>query len=996
MQNKTALWTFVGLLVAACLWQISFTFITSSVESDAKEFAQAKIDSILLVKPDLPSYSIDTLKQGYETEYLNSKANEKYLGFRFYEVRKKQINRGLDLQGGMNVTLEVSLVDLLKNLSNDPNDPNLLKAISEAQQMQKNSGADFITLFATAYKNVAPNNRLASLFRSRENKNLIPMEATDEEVLAIIQEQASGAVQRTEQVLRRRIDNLGVVQPKIQRLESGRILVELPGIKEKERVRKVLQGTAKLEFWETYDNQEIFNNLMKANDFLKSEIKMLEDSGSVASNTENKTSDTTKVSSEMKELLGENTENKDSASINQTEKNPLFDVLGPALSDGGKNVAQGPVVGYSFFKDTAKVNAYLQRDDIKSLFPRLKFLWSAQPSGENKDVLQLFAVKVTNLEGTAPLEGDVVADARRDADPMGRPEVSLLMNAEGAKKWKILTKENIGKAVAIVLDDRVYSAPVVQGEIGGGMTSISGSFSIEDAEDLANVLKAGKLPAPAKIIEEAVVGPTLGKENISKGFYSFLIALLVVLGYMVFYYSKSGAVANITLVTNVFFIVGVLASIGATLTLPGIAGIVLTIGMAVDANVIIFERIREELRQGKGVRLALQDGYKNALSSIIDANITTLLASVILLAFGTGPIQGFATTLLIGILTSVFSSLIISRLIFEWMLDRNMNLQFETSMTKDWFTKTNIGFVNKRKTFYVVSTILVIGSLASIFTKGFDLGVDFSGGRSYQVRFENSVSSENVAQILSNNFVENGNKMTPEVKTFGTANQLLITTKYMINETGQEAEEKVAQTLEAGLKTLNIPYEITSSQMVGPTVADDIKTSAFWSVLIALLGIFLYIVLRFSKWQFGLGAVLALFHDVIIVLGIFSAFYGLLPFTLEIDQAFIAAILTVVGYSINDTVIIFDRIREYLGISAHKRDGNSKIINEALNSTLGRTFNTSFTTFIVLLLMFLFGGDTIKGFVFAILVGIVVGTYSSLFIAAPVVVDLDKSKDQNG
>lgn len=991
MQNKSALWLFVILLTAACLWQISFTFITSSVENEAKEVAQQKLDSVLALNSSLDVYSQDTLKNRYEAEYLQSKANEKFLGFRFVDVRKKQINRGLDLQGGMNVTLEVSLIDLVKNLANDPNDPKFVQALKDAQEMQKSSGEDFVTLFSNAYKRLAPEAKLAAVFRSRDNKDLIPMDASDAEVLSIIKEEATGAVKRTEQVLRKRIDNLGVVQPKIQRLESGRILVELPGVKEKERVRKILQGTAKLEFWETYDNTEIFNYLSKANDILKAELSSIDDTSVVAEAAK----DTTQNSKELDALLGNNDSTKtDSANVNKSDKNPLWEVLGPVLTNNNKNIGQGPVVGYCAAKDTAKVSSYLNRENIVAIFPRVKFFWDAKGVGDNDDIYQLYAIRVTNIDGKAPLEGDVVADARRDADLTGRPEVSLLMSPEGAKKWKILTKENIGKCLAVVLDNKVYSAPVVQNEIGGGMTSISGSFTIDEAEDLASVLKAGKLPAPARIIEEAVVGPTLGKENISMGFNSFLIAFLVVLIYMVFYYSSAGMVANAALVANMFFIVGVLASIGATLTLPGIAGIVLTIGMAVDANVLIFERVREEMSQGKGMSLAVQDGFKNALSSILDSNITTLLTGIVLLIFGTGPIQGFATTLLIGICTSVFCALVISRLILEYMMDKKMTISFQTSITKNWFRETSIKFVEKRKVFYVISGTLIAISIWSLYNRGLDYGVDFSGGRTYQVRFEKPVEANAVANTLANYFVENGTKMTPEVKTYGTSNQVMITTKYMVNETGDDVQDKVNAKVNEGLSAINNPYEITSSQLVGPTVADDIKTSAVLAILVSLLVMFIYIVFRFNRWQYGLGATVALFHDVTIVVGIFSLFYGILPFSLEVDQAFIAAILTVVGYSINDTVIIFDRIREYLG-GVRKMDQNT-LINNALNSTLGRTFNTSFTTFIVLLMIFLFGGDTVRGFVFAIMIGIFVGTYSSLFIATPIIVDLDKPGDKKG
>ncbi|MFQ5335512.1 MAG: protein translocase subunit SecF, partial [Flavobacteriales bacterium] len=653
---------------------------------------------------------------------------------------------------------------------------------------------------------------------------------------------------------------------------------------------------------------------------------------------------------------------------------------------------KGPSCGYAHLKDTATVNALLKRKDILSKFPpRIRFAWAAKAYDDNGEYLQLYALKVTTRNGKARLEGDAVTNARVQADPMGNPEVSLIMNSDGAQTWRLMTKENIGKSIAIVLDNLVYSAPTVQGEISGGRSSITGRFTQEEAADLSNVLKAGKLPAPSKIIEEAVVGPSLGQEAISAGLQSFLIALCIVLIYMWFYYAKGGAVADVALFVNLFLVIGVLASIGATLTLPGIAGIVLTIGMSVDANVLIFERIREETAAGKGIRLAIVDGYKAAYSSIIDANITTLLTGVILSIFGTGPIKGFATTLIIGILTSLFSAIFITRLLFEWMLNKNIKLTFGTKLTANAFKNINWGFVKNRKKFYLISSLIILCGIGSLFYKGLNQGVDFTGGRSYIVRFEHIVDAEAIRKALGDVFIsDKGLKQPPEVKIFGASNQVKITTKFMIDDNGEKVDEIVEKKLHDGLSKLQSEYEIMSSQKVGPTIADDIKVAAAWSVFFSLLIIFLYLLMRFKKWQYGLGALVALIHDVLIVIGVFSIFYGILPFSLEIDQAFIAAILTVVGYSINDTVVVFDRIREFFGL--YKRKERHEVINNALNSTLSRTVNTSLTTFFVLLMIFIFGGEVIRGFVFALMVGVVVGTYSSVCIATPIVVDFGKKQ----
>lgn len=991
MQSKAAIRFFAIVFALVCLYQLSFTWITSRVEKQAKEFAQGD--------------------EELERRFLDSISSEGVYNilvknYTYRECKDREINLGLDLQGGMNVTLEVSVVDLVRAMANNSADPTFNAAIEKALEMQKNSQEDFVTLFGRAFASIDPNAKLASpaIFGTRELSNKInAFESTNQEVLAIIREEAENAIDRSFNILRTRIDKFGVSQPNIQRLgNSGRILVELPGVKDKERVRKLLQGSAKLEFWETFENTEIYPMLEKANEVLK-EIEKGEsaeaaaDSTAVANiKTTTAETDTTQEKSLTDLLAGADSSKTDSAAVNNQDfekfakENPLFAVMRPSIYQEGGNYypGRGPVVGYVAIKDTAKVNKMLAEKRVKALFPpRIKFLWTVKPYDKEGKFVQLVAIKVTNRDGSAPLEGDVIIDARQDFGQFGKtPEINMTMNGEGAKKWKLLTKENIGKSVAIVLDDYVYSFPTVQGEISGGNSSITGNFTINEAKDLANILKAGKLPAPARIVEEAIVGPSLGKEAIRAGLISFILSLVLVLLYMAFWYSHAGWVANLALFANVFFIMGVLASLGAVLTLPGIAGIVLIIGMSVDANVLIYERVREELSNGKGLRLAIEDGYKNAYSSIIDANVTSLLTGIILYVFGTGPIRGFATTLVIGILTSLFAAIFITRLVFMTLLDKNKNISFASKITENAFKGLSIDFVGKRKLYYIISGAVILAGIVSFFTKGFNLGVDFKGGRSYVVRFDNNISTVDVRSTLTNAFGE-----APEVKTFGGDNQVKVTTKYMIDDNSEDADNNVEKALYAGLDQMGVKYEVMSSQKVGPTIADDIKTSAVWAILFSLFVIFLYIVIRFKRWQFGLGALVALFHDVMIILSIFSIFYNILPFSMEIDQAFIAAILTVIGYSINDTVVVFDRIREYLGMVTNKKEVK-EVINDALNSTISRTFNTSITIFVVLLAIFLFGGEVIRGFSFALLVGIVVGTYSSLCIATPVVVDFMKEK----
>lgn len=1046
MQNKTALWFFTALLSLACLYQLSFSWVTAGVEGKAKEVAEQKMDSLELVNPNLSAFARDSALQKFETDYLLGQNNQEVyplLGFTYKQCKKNEINLGLDLQGGMNVTLEVSVVDLIKAMAANPENPVFKKSIEDALVMQESSQEDFTTIFGNAIISNDPNFKLASVFHSRENKELFPRDASNEEILTIIRTEAEDAVKRTEQVLRKRIDNLGVVQPKIQRLAtSDRIVVELPGVKDKSRVRKILQGTAKLEFWETYDNREVFQGFDNANTYMRelSKKEKSSDGDNESDSTIEKTEPEKDVESSVDDLFASEDESPESEldsidATNQSDtggieddllaelasdsseadtsgsfedfaaENPLYALIQPVIYQDPQTQqyfpGEGPVVGYVSERNKEEVEQLLQDRNISKYFAQnVRFKWSAKSISEESDVYALYAIKVIQRDGKARLEGDAITNARVTADPLGNPEITMIMNSAGAKMWRTMTAEaaadpNNKKSIAVVLDDLVYSAPQVQQEIKGGQSSISGRFTPEEAEDLANVLKAGKLPAPANIIEEAIVGPSLGQEAIDSGMMSFAIAFVLVLLYMLFYYAKAGGVADLALIANVFFVFGVLTSLGATLTLPGIAGIVLTIGMSVDANVLLYERIREELRSGKGMKLAISDAFsvRGAIPSIMDANVTTGLTGIILLLFGSGPIKGFATTLIIGICTSLFSAIFLTRLIFEWQMRNKDSISFASKWTEGAFKNLNFQFVTRRRTYYIISSLIVIAGIVSFGIRGLNYGVDFTGGRSYLVRFDNPVQVESVGGALQQVFVsKDGIQQRPEVKIYGSSNQVKITTSYMIGESGTEVDDQVEATMSQGLNTLGDNYEIMSSQKVEATIADDIKQDAMIAVIFSLIVIFLYILLRFRKWQFGLGALTAMFHDVLVVLGIFSLFYGIAPWSMEIDQAFIAAILTVVGYSINDTVVVFDRIREYLGL--HKHRPYNQVVNDALNSTLSRTINTSLSTFLVLLIIFIFGGEVIRGFVFALMVGVVVGTYSSLCVATPTVIDLTKDKKE--
>ncbi len=988
MQNKGAILSFAILLAAVCLYQLTFTWKAKQVEKEAVEYAQGDAN--------------------LENRYLDSISGEvvyNFLGlkkFTYKDVKELEMNLGLDLKGGMNVTLEVEVSDLIRAMSNYSTDSTFNAALTRAKQLQQNSQRDFVTLFGQAFEEIDPNAKLASVFNTLELRDRISFTTTNEEVLKVIEEETSAAIDNSFNILRTRIDRFGVAQPNIQQLQTkGRILVELPGVKDQNRVRNLLQGTANLEFWETYENQEVYQYMLQANQRIKEmqstseENSASEEEVAAVESTEADTTSTT-TSSLLEELEGAAADSTGAVDNLEDfrEEYPLFALLNPSTDQSGQ-LFPGPIVGMAHSKDTSQINNYLKQPQLKSIFPRdMTFRWTAKPFDEAGNYFRLIALKVTTRDGRAPMDGEVITDARQDFDQFGsNPEVAFNMNSEGAKTWQRMTKENVGKSIAIVLDDNVRSFPTVQGEIPGGRSSITGLESIEEAKDLANILKSGKMPAPAHIIQEEIVGPSLGREAIRSGFMSFAIAFALVLAYMLFFYSKNaGLVANIALLANMFFIIGILASLGAVLTLPGIAGIVLTIGMSVDANVLIYERVQEELSAGKGIRLAITDGYKNAYSAIIDGQVTTLLTGIVLYVFGSGPIKGFATTLIIGILTSLFSAIFITRIIFEWRLKKTDKITFASSATVNWLRKIDIKFLEKRKIFYILSGALIVISIISISLRGFNYGIDFKGGRTYVVRFDQEVKVDDVSQALAVVFGE-----APEVKTYGS--DIKITTDYKIDDTDENIDNEVEALLMKGLQDANLldkgvtleeftnDYQL-SSQKVGPTISDDIRKDSVIAIGFSLIIIFVYILIRFRNWQYGLGAVAALAHDSLIVLGIFSIFYGLLPFSLEIDQAFIAAILTVLGYSINDTVVVFDRIREYLGL--HPKRDRDENVDSALNSTLRRTFSTSLSTFVVLLAIFLFGGTTIRGFTFALLVGVVVGTYSSLFIATPIAFDTQK------
>ena len=966
------LFTFISIL------QISYTYVVSKIETDALNY------SINSVSEDEKDFTIK--RELAQRTYLDSVADIRVFGITSYkDAKEKELNKGLDLKGGINVILQISVKDILKGLAENSNDPQFNQSLDKADELQKSSNDTYLESFFIAFEE-NQEALLASpdIFANRTLSDEINFQMSNDQVKPILRTKIDESITSAFEVLRKRIDKFGVTQPNIQRLgNSGRILVELPGAKDVERVKKLLQSTAQLEFWTTEKNIDYFSFLNQASVVVKDLVQ-----------EEEELVDKDESSSEIDDLLADVEVKSDSLSI---DKNPLLDLI---ISTGFQG---GPVLAQVYEKDLLTVDSYLNNPKVRQLLPAskrfTKFLWGI-PDPETK-IVDLYIIKA-NRNNVPPLGGGVVVDASQGYDQVGNPAVNMQMNGRGAKLWEDLTGDAYKNSynIAIVLDETVYSAPgVTSGPISGGRSEITGDFSLNDAIDLANVLRAGKLPASADIIQSEIVGPSLGKESIEKGINSFLIALVLVLIWMYFYYGRAGLFADVALVLNIVLIFGFLSGLGAVLTLPGIAGIVLTIGMSVDANVLIFERVREELRREKGLKQAVSDGFSNALSSILDANITTGVTALVLFVFGTGPIKGFATTLLIGIMTSLFTAIFITRMLVENHISKSKTLNFSTMLTKNWLSNISISFLIKRRISYVVSGTFIIIGLSSLFLNGLNQGVDFVGGRSYVVRFEQPVPQE---KVQSNLIKVLGNA---EVKTFGSDNQLKITTNYKVDIDSSDIDDEINNILYTDLSQFmpnnltiddfvngdeNKQVGIMSSIKVGPTIADDIKKNSFFAVFGSLILVFLYILLRFKNWQFSLGAVSAVFHDVLVVLGIFSLTYAFMPFNMEINQAFIAAVLTVIGYSLNDTVVVFDRIREYRNINTSWE--LPRVVDGALNSTLSRTLNTSFTTLVVLVSIFIFGGESIRGFMFALIVGVLIGTYSSVFVATPVMYDTLKKK----
>ena len=1004
MQSKGAIRLVAILLALACLWQLSFTLVTNIQEKKAEKYAEkaavAAMNSAEFARiPEAEkAYYLDSIRKNQNRWYTDSISSEKvYFGYKFKDVKSKEINLGLDLKGGMNVMLQVQLEDLVKALAGDNQTPEFNRAIALAKERSVNSQSDFITLFGEAWNEVSGGQRLAQIFGTYEMRDQIKPESTDAEVLNVIRNEAESAVSNSFNVLRNRIDRFGVTQPSIQKIgNTGRILVELPGVKEPERVRKLLQGTASLEFWTTFEYSEIYPYMVEANNLLAQ--LLAEDAPVEAEAAEGEEAAASQAESLVAEELAQQ-EGSDAELDAYKKANPLFAVLSPSQMRGNA------CIGFANAIDTATVNRYLAMPQVADVFPpEFRGMWSVKPTEyvQGDNIYELVAIKASSRDGKAPLDGSVVTDARVEYDSRrgnGAPGVSMTMNAEGANTWARLTKDNIGRQVAIVLDGTVYSYPTVQNEISGGSSSITGNFSVEEATDLTNVLKSGKLPAPATIVQEQVVGPSLGAESIRKGLISFVIAFLLVLVYMVLFYMGAGLVADFALLTNVLFLFGTLASFGAVLTLPGIAGLVLTLGMAVDANVIIYERIKEELRAGKGIGKAVQDGYRNAYSAIIDGQVTTLLTGIVLFFFGSGPIKGFATTLIIGIITSMLTAIFITRLLIDDRLKKGKNITFENNFSRNFLKNTHIDFLGKRKYSYIISGALILIALGSIFIKGFTYGVDFTGGRTYVVRFDQPVTAENVRSAAESVFNAADPESSVEVKQFGGESQMKITTSYKVDDESATVDAEIERMIFDGLKglysadityddfvdTANNPNGIISSDKVGASIASDIKRSAVISVILALLIIFAYIAWRFRGWTWGLGGVVSLAHTAIIIIGFFSLFSGILPFNLDVDQTFIAAILTIIGYAINDNVVIFDRIRENLGL--HPNADFKDTVNTSLNATLTRTVNTSVSTLLPMLTIAIFGGESIRGLSVALCLGVLIGTYASIMIGTPVMYD---------
>ena len=988
MQNKGFVKVFAILLTLVCVFYLSFSFVTRHYNNKAKEYA----------KGDLK----------LEQDYLDSLSNEKvwFGNWTLKQCREMENSLGLDLKGGMNVILEVSVPDVIKALADNKTDEAFNQALATAAKQAISSQDDVITLFVREYHRIAPDARLSELFATQQLKDKVNQKTSDAEVEKVLRSEVKAAVDNSYNVLRTRIDRFGVVQPNIQSLEDkmGRIMVELPGIKEPERVRKLLQGSANLEFWETYNAKDVAPYLQAADNKLRSILanEASADSVAVDSTAAPVVAQATSTADSLAAALkGEN--KAQSVDLAQIKKeHPLLAVL--QVNSSG----QGPVVAYANYKDTADINRYLSMKEIQSELPkdlRLKWGVSAYEYDPKGQTFELYAIRSTERNGRAPLEGDVVVSAKDEYDQFGKPAVSMSMNTDGSRRWAQLTKQNIGKSIAIVLDGYVYSAPNVNTEITGGNSQITGHFTPEQAKDLANVLKSGKMPAPARIVQEDIVGPSLGQASINAGVFSFIVALILLMVYMCTMYGFiPGMVANGALVLNMFFTLGILSSFQAALTMSGIAGMVLALGMAVDANVLIYERTKEELRAGKGVKKALADGYSNAFSAIFDSNLTSIITGIILFNFGTGPIRGFATTLIIGILISFFTAVFMTRLVYEYFMNKDkwLNLTFSSKISKNLMANVHFDFMGGNKKWLTITGVILVICIGSLFVRGLSQSIDFTGGRNFKVQFENAVEPEQVRELISSKFGD----ANVSVIAIGTDKKTVrISTNYRIEEDGNNVDSEIEAYLYETLKpvlTQNITLEtfidrenhtggsIVSSQKVGPSIADDIKTSAMWSVVLALIAIGLYILIRFRNIAYSVGSVAALTSDTLMILGAYSLCWGWMPFSLEIDQTFIGAILTAIGYSINDKVVIFDRVREFFGLYP-KRD-RKQLFNDSLNTTLARTINTSLSTLIVLLCIFILGGDSIRSFAFAMILGVVIGTLSSLFIASPIAYMMLKNK----
>lgn len=981
MQGKGFIKFMAILLGIVCVYSLSFNLVTSKVEKDAKAYAKG-----------------DLIKEKAYLDSMSTVPVYPIFGFDYQFCKAKEINLGLDLKGGMNVTMEISLGELVKSLANHTDDANFNKALATAQTQLNAGGKDFITLFVNEFEKLSPNVKLADYFSNQDNAQQLKANASNADVKSYLSKEASSAIDRSFIIIRSRIDGFGVVSPNMQKQEgTNRILIEMPGVQDKERIHKLLQGSAELQFWQVYQNEEVYSVMENINKTLASTLKDTAATTTVKKDTAVKS---TSALANLEKKANGKTDSTDAKTKELSKTNPLFAVLNIPTYQGQNGqpaLRPGPAVGWVAQKDTAKVNSYFRRPEVAAIVPQsFKFMWSVRPMDGTK-VFELYAIKSLSPDGKPDLGGEAISDARHDFDQKGKPEVTMYMTGEGAQKWKKITAEasadvNNKKSIAIVLDNAVYSAPTVQNEIPNGISSITGNFTVNETQDLANILKAGKLPAPARIVGEFVVGPSLGEAAIHSGLLSFVLAFIVILVFMALYYNKAGWVANLALVVNLFFIMGILVSLGAVLTLPGIAGIILVIGLSVDSNILIFERVREELNHGKSTAVAIREGFKHAMPSIIDSNVTVLILGIILYIFGNGPVQGFATTLCIGILSSLFCAVLISRLVFESLISKNANITFGNKATIHAFKNIAFNFVGRRKIYYTISSIIIILGIIFYFKNGgLRLGIDFKGGRTYIVHFDKGMDTEDVKAKLAPSF-ENEEV---QVKTAGNDNELKITTTFHITDQDASADKLVEEALRAGLAKTGAKYTIESNQKVGPIIASDLVYSAYGAVLFSCLLMFAYIIVRFKKLNYGIGAVIALFHDVLLVLSFYTILDGVLPFSLEIGQDFIAAILTVMSYTMTETVVVFDRIREKLA-EAGKDDlygeERNTLINFALNSTLSRTILTSLTVFFVLLVIFIFGGESIRGFIFALLIGRVIGTYSSLCISTPIVIDLGQKK----